>query len=122
MGAEMNGIVHDAIPIFTERLANEAVGLVASMYSKGVASEMGKTSGAARGYLKLPGIQKAALKTGAESLLGGGLGQLLPEGLEGFISPEMIQGFMSSMANPAGNGGPATPQGSQSTPMLGSPV
>ena len=110
VGEEMNGIVHEAIPVFTEKLANEAVGLVASMYSKGVASEMGKSSGSARGYLKLPGIQKAALKTGAESLLGGGLGQLLPEGMEGMISPEMIQGFMSSLMTPAGNGGAATAQ------------
>ena len=110
VGAEMNGIVHEAIPVFTERLANEAVGLVASMYTKGVASDMGKSSGAARGYLKLPGIQKAALKTGAESMLGGGLGQLLPEGMGDMISPEMIQGFMSSLMTPAGNGGAATTQ------------
>ena len=126
VGEEMNGIVHEAIPMFTERLANEAVGLVASMYSKGVASEMGKTSGAARGYLQLPGIQKAALKTGAESLLGGGLGQLLPPELAGVITPEMIQDFMGNMLNKGGdNGAPGSPgqsQQSSSLPQLGSPV
>ena len=110
LGEEANGIVHDAIPVFTERLANEAVGLVASMYSKGIASEMGKKSGAARGYLQLPGIQKAALKTGAESLLGGGLGELLG-GLN--LPPELIGQFLSSMTTQGtGNNGPAL--GSQS--------
>jgi len=104
LGEEANGIVHDAIPVFTERLANEAVGLVASMYSKGIASEMGKKSGAARGYLQLPGIQKQAVRAGAESLLGGGLGQLLPPELAGVITPEMLQGFMSSLLTPGGNG------------------
>ena len=109
MGEEANGIVHEAIPVATERLANEAVGLIASMYSKGVAKDMGKASGAARGYLKLPGIQKAALKTGAESLLGGGLGELLG-GME--IPPEVIQGFLSSMAGGSNNGpGPQTNTG-----------
>jgi hypothetical protein len=109
VGEEANGIVHEAIPLATEKLANEAVGLIASMYSKGVASEMGKRSGAARGYLQLPGIQKTALKTGAESLLGGGLGELLG-GMD--ISPEMIQMFMSSMAGGSNNGpGPKTNTG-----------
>ena len=122
IGEEANGIVHEAIPVLSERLAHEAVGLVASMYSKGVASEMGKSSGAARGYLKLPGIQKAALKTGAESLLGGGLGSLLG-GLD--IPPEMIAQFLSSMATRgAGNNG--SPPGLQSqnvqVPELGAPV
>ena len=121
VGEEMNGIVHEAIPVATEKLAQEAVGLVASMYSKGVASEMGKRSGAARGYLQLPGIQKAALKTGAESLLGGGLGELLG-GMD--IPPELIQQFLSGMAGNAGNGGPSPARQSQSQqlPPLGAPV
>ena len=105
VGEEANGIIHEAIPLLSERLAHEAVGLVASMYTKGVARDMGKTSGAARGYLQLPGIQKAALKTGAESLLGGGLGELLG-GMN--IPPEMIAQFLSSMAG-GGNNGPGAP-------------
>jgi hypothetical protein len=125
VGEEMNGIVHEAIPVATERLANEAVGLLASMYTKGVAKDMGERSGAARGYLKLPGIQKQALKTGAESLLGGGLGELLG-GVD--ISPEMIQMFMSSMAGGRNNGPGAVsnmgqpPSPNQQLPQLGSPV
>ena len=112
-GEYANGAINDAIPAFTEKLAAEAVGLVASMYTSGVAKDMGKTSGAARGYLKLPGIQKQALKAGAEGILGGGLGQLLPPELAGVISPEMIQSFMSSLMTPAGNGGgaPTSQQG-----------
>jgi len=118
VGEEANGIVHEAIPMLSERLANEAVGLVASMYSKGVAKDMGKLSGAARGYLKLPGIQKAALKTGAESLLGGGLGGLLG-GLD--IPPEVIGQFLSSMATQGatGNNGPTLGSQSQQVAMPG---
>ena len=125
VGEELNGIVHEAMPIFTEKLANEAVGLVASMYSKGVAKDMGKASGAARGYLKLPGIQKAALKTGAESMLGGALGGLLPPELAGVVTPEMLQSFLGNMLQ-GGNGAPASSspsqQSSNQTPQLGSPV
>jgi len=127
MGEEANGIIHEAIPAFTEKLAAEAVGLVSSMYTKGIAKDMGETSGAARGYLKLPSIQKQALKTGVESVAGGALGQFLPPEIAGMISPEMLQGFLSSMLAPAGNGGPSTavgapPQGNTEQPRLGSPV
>jgi len=135
VGAEMNGIVHEAIPAFTEKLASEAVGLVASMYTSGVAKDMGQTSGAARGYLKLPGIQKQALRVGAESLAGGALGGILPPEIAGMVSPEMIQSFMSSLLTPAGTGGVSgngnvnsspfgagSPQVSTDTPTLGSPI
>ena len=100
VGEEANGIVHEAIPAFSEKLANEAVALVSSMYSKGVAKSMGESSGAARGYLALPGIQKAALKTGAESMLGGALGNFLPPEIAGLLTPEMIQGFLTGAMNP----------------------
>ena len=95
-----NGAIYDAIPVFSASLAKEGMSALAAMYSKGVASDMGKQSGAARGYLALPGIQKQVVKVGAESLLGGGL-----EGILGNIPPEVIQGFLSSMTGAgAGNG------------------
>ena len=123
-GEEANGIVHEAVPLFAEKLAGEAVGLISSMYTTGVAKDMGKTSGAARGYLQLPSIQKQALKTGVERVAGGALGQFLPPELASMISPEMLQGFLGSLMTPAGNGnvtGAAPPQ-ANSQPRLGSPV
>jgi hypothetical protein len=113
-GEYANGAIHEAIPAFTEKLANEAVGLVASMYTSGVAKDMGKASGAARGYLQLPSIQKQALKTGVESMGTGMLGGLLPPEIASMITPEMIQSFMSGLLTPGGNGAQApagNPQG-----------
>ena len=121
VGEEANGIVHEAIPAFSAALANEAMGALAAMYSKGVASEMGKKSGAARGYLALPGIGKQAVKQGAEGLLGGALGQYLPEGVDlGQLLPLLLQGGLQG--NGAAPNAPQPSANSQSLPQLGNPV
>lgn len=106
VGEHMNGVVHSAIPVFTEKLATEVMGALGSMYSTGVAKQLGKSSGAARGYLNLSGIGKQAVKQGAEGMLGGALGGLLPEGVD---IGSLITMFMNSKGAGGGNG----PQGGQ---------
>jgi len=101
-GEHMNGIVADAIPLFSSKLAEEAMGALGSMYSSGVAKQLGKSSGAARGYLNLSGIGKQAVKQGAEGVLGGALGGLLPEGID---IGSLISMFMASKGAGGGNGG-----------------
>ena len=122
-GSEANGIVHEAMPVFTEHLAKEAVQTLGAMYQSGYASKIRGESGGAKGYLSLPGFSKHAAKAGVEGLAGGALGGLLDD-----IPPEVIQGFMSSLLTPgAKDNGPkglpaGSPQAANQTPMLGSPV
>jgi hypothetical protein len=97
--------VQKAIPKLTASMAEEALHTLGAMYEKGYASKMGDKSGATRGYLSLPGFQKHAAKAGLEGLAGGALGNFLPPEIAGMITPEMINGFMSSLLTPAGNGG-----------------
>jgi len=103
-----NGVLHDNVPHLAEALGKEAVGAIGAIYGSKAGSEMGKKSGAARGYLGLSGIGKQAVQMGGRDLLGGGLAELLEH-------PIAQQFIMQALQGAGQNNGP----GASQMPFLG---
>jgi len=120
LGEHLNGVVAENVPTFTKALAGEAVAALSVMTTPGQARALKDKSGAAKGYLNLGGsIQRQAVRTGAESMAGGALGEIMSHPVYGPLAQQFIQDALTKKLG-GGNGG--QPQQQQQLPIGGSPI